>query len=279
MPPCNDACPAGENIQGWLYEAEEGGAGYERAWRRIMEDNPFPAIMGRVCYHPCETACNRGQLDEAVGINSVERFVGDEAIRQGWTVSRRRCRPSGRRVLVVGAARPASLRPTTSPGRPRRDHQGGGADGRRHDALRHPPLPPLPRRARRRGAAHPRPRRHPRARRQGHRPRRDPRRVRRGLPRRRRPARQAGLHPRRLGLPRARRRRHAARRRGGREAAAGPAGGGLRRRQHRDGRGPDRQAARRRPRRSWSTAGPRTGCRPTSPRSPRPRTRACSSPG
>lgn len=102
MPPCNNACPAGEDIQGWLYEAEEGGAGYERAWRRIMEDNPFPAVMGRVCYHPCETACNRGQLDEAVGINSVERFVGDEAIRRGWTVSVP-VPASGKRVLVVGA--------------------------------------------------------------------------------------------------------------------------------------------------------------------------------
>ena len=102
MPPCNDACPAGENIQGWLYEAEEGGAGYERAWRVLMADNPFPAVMGRVCYHPCETACNRGQLDEAVGINSVERFVGDEALRQGWTVAVE-APPTGRRVLVVGA--------------------------------------------------------------------------------------------------------------------------------------------------------------------------------
>jgi NADPH-dependent glutamate synthase beta subunit-like oxidoreductase len=102
MPPCNDACPAGENVQAWLYEAEEGGAGYERAWRKIMEDNPFPAVMGRVCYHPCETVCNRGQLDEAVGINSVERFVGDEAIRQGWTVSVD-VPATGKRVLVVGA--------------------------------------------------------------------------------------------------------------------------------------------------------------------------------
>jgi NADPH-dependent glutamate synthase beta subunit-like oxidoreductase len=102
MPPCNDACPAGENIQAWLYEAEEGAEGYERAWRKIMVDNPFPAIMGRVCYHPCETACNRGQLDEAVGINSVERFLGDEAIRQGWTVSVD-VPTSGKRVLVVGA--------------------------------------------------------------------------------------------------------------------------------------------------------------------------------
>jgi NADPH-dependent glutamate synthase beta subunit-like oxidoreductase len=102
MPPCNDACPAGENIQAWLYEAEEGAEGYERAWRKIMVDNPFPAIMGRVCYHPCETACNRGQLDEAVGINSVERFLGDEAIRHGWTVSVD-VPTSGKRVLVVGA--------------------------------------------------------------------------------------------------------------------------------------------------------------------------------
>ena len=100
--PCHDACPAGENVQAWLYEAEEGGDGYERAWRKIMEENPFPAIMGRVCYHPCETACNRGQLDEAVGINSVERFVGDEAIRQGWRVDVE-VPPTGKHVLVVGA--------------------------------------------------------------------------------------------------------------------------------------------------------------------------------
>ena len=50
----------------------------------LTEDNPLPAVMGRVCYHPCETACNRGKLDEAVGINSVERFLGDEAIKRGW---------------------------------------------------------------------------------------------------------------------------------------------------------------------------------------------------
>ena len=102
LPPCNQACPAGENIQSWLYEAEEGGEGYERAWRRIMEENPFPAVMGRVCYHPCESLCNRAQLDEAVGINSVERFLGDLAIERGWQVERT-VEPSGKRVLVVGA--------------------------------------------------------------------------------------------------------------------------------------------------------------------------------
>jgi NADPH-dependent glutamate synthase beta subunit-like oxidoreductase len=102
LPPCNHACPAGEDIQGWLYEAEEGAEGYERGWRKIMEDNPFPAIMGRVCYHPCESSCNRGQLDEAVGIHSVERLLGDEGIKHGWTVEAA-APPTGKRVLIVGA--------------------------------------------------------------------------------------------------------------------------------------------------------------------------------
>jgi 2-oxoacid:acceptor oxidoreductase delta subunit (pyruvate/2-ketoisovalerate family) len=102
LPPCSSACPAGEDVQQWLYDAEEGDGGYERAWRRIMDDNPFPAVMGRVCYHPCETKCNRGQLDEAVGINSVERFLGDEGIARGWRVEAL-MPPSGKRVLVVGA--------------------------------------------------------------------------------------------------------------------------------------------------------------------------------
>ena len=102
LPPCNNACPAGENIQQWLYHAEDGPDGYEAAWRQIMEDNPFPAIMGRVCYRPCETACNRAQLDTAVGINSVERFLGDEAIKRGWKIPVAAA-PTGKRVLVVGA--------------------------------------------------------------------------------------------------------------------------------------------------------------------------------
>src|SRR3954451_4729591 len=100
LPPCNHACPAGEQIQGWLYAAEDGG--YETAWRRLVADNPFPAIMGRVCYHPCETACNRAELDTAVGINSVERFLGDEALSQGWRLPEPGS-PTGQRVLVVGS--------------------------------------------------------------------------------------------------------------------------------------------------------------------------------
>jgi 2-oxoacid:acceptor oxidoreductase delta subunit (pyruvate/2-ketoisovalerate family) len=100
LPPCNNACPAGEDIQGWLYSAEAGD--YEIAWRTLTTDNPLPAVMGRVCYHPCENACNRAQLDEAVGINSVERFLGDVAIRNGWQFERPQAE-SGKRVLVVGA--------------------------------------------------------------------------------------------------------------------------------------------------------------------------------
>jgi 2-oxoacid:acceptor oxidoreductase delta subunit (pyruvate/2-ketoisovalerate family) len=100
LPPCNQACPAGENIQGWLYHAESGD--YEAAWRLLTLDNPMPAVMGRVCYHPCEGSCNRAQLDSAVGINSVERFLGDEAIRRGWRFSVPDF-SKGKRILVVGA--------------------------------------------------------------------------------------------------------------------------------------------------------------------------------
>ncbi len=100
LPPCNATCPAGENIQGWLYHAE--GGDYEAAWRQLVQDNPMPAVMGRVCYHPCESACNRGKLDESVGINAVERFLGDEAIKRGWRFDPP-APDSGKRVLVVGA--------------------------------------------------------------------------------------------------------------------------------------------------------------------------------
>ena len=105
LAPCNHACPAGEDIQGWLYRAEEGDD--EGAWRILMEANPFPAVMGRACFRPCETACNRASLDEAVGINAVERFLGDRAIESGWTVPAGDV-GSGSRVLVVGAG-PAGL--------------------------------------------------------------------------------------------------------------------------------------------------------------------------
>jgi 2-oxoacid:acceptor oxidoreductase delta subunit (pyruvate/2-ketoisovalerate family) len=100
LPPCNHACPAGEDIQGWLFHAESGD--YHRAWQELVKNNPLPALMGRVCYHPCEGACNRGQLDEAVSIHAVERFLGDQAQKHGWKFERP-AKASGKRVLVVGA--------------------------------------------------------------------------------------------------------------------------------------------------------------------------------
>jgi len=100
LPPCNKQCPAGEDIQGWLFHAESGD--YESAWRHLTKDNPFPAIMGRVCYHTCEGACNRGKVDESVGINSVEHFLGDEALKHGWKLTAP-ASESGKHVLVVGA--------------------------------------------------------------------------------------------------------------------------------------------------------------------------------
>jgi NADPH-dependent glutamate synthase beta subunit-like oxidoreductase len=100
LPPCNVACPAGENIQAWLADAQAGR--HEQAWRQLVQDNPLPAIHGRVCYHPCEDVCNRAELDTAVSIHGVERFLGDLALERGWMFD-----PpppaSGKRVLVVGA--------------------------------------------------------------------------------------------------------------------------------------------------------------------------------
>lgn len=105
LPPCNNACPAGENIQEWLRLMKAGQA--KEAWLQLVQDNPFPAIHGRVCYHPCETACNRADLDQAVSIRSVERHLGDLAIAEGWDYPAPR-RRSGRRVMVVGSG-PAGL--------------------------------------------------------------------------------------------------------------------------------------------------------------------------
>lgn len=105
LPPCNKQCPAGENIQQWLYYAAEGD--YEQAWRVLTENNPLPACMGRVCYHTCEGKCNRGFLDESVGINSVERFLGDYALSHKLAF-KKPARETGKRVLIIGSG-PAGL--------------------------------------------------------------------------------------------------------------------------------------------------------------------------
>ncbi|HEY3337706.1 MAG TPA: NAD(P)-binding protein [Propionicimonas sp.] len=100
LPPCNSGCPAGENIQEWLRLVKAGQE--EAAWRELVKNNPFPAIHGRVCYHPCEAACNRVELDGSVSIHSVERYLGDLAIEKGWTFEKPRF-STGRRILVIGA--------------------------------------------------------------------------------------------------------------------------------------------------------------------------------
>ena len=100
LPPCNAACPAGENIQAWLALAQAGQ--YRKAWEIVLGDNPFPAVHGRVCYHPCEFElnCNRRELDSQVSIHAVERFLGDLAAEQGLDSTPEAS--TGKRVLVVG---------------------------------------------------------------------------------------------------------------------------------------------------------------------------------
>jgi len=100
LPPCNAACPAGEDIQAWLAHMQAGE--HEQAWRALVADNPFAAIHGRVCYHPCESQCNRAHLDSAVSIHAVERLLGDLALEEGWLFDPPP-RRSGKRVLVIGA--------------------------------------------------------------------------------------------------------------------------------------------------------------------------------
>src|SRR5260370_42496579 len=105
LPPCNFACPAGEDIQGWMSAGSAGD--YHKAWSALVQHNPLPAVMGRVCYHPCEFNCNRAQFDQPLNIHAVERFLGDEAIREGWEFNQP-APSTGKHVLVVGAG-PAGL--------------------------------------------------------------------------------------------------------------------------------------------------------------------------
>ena len=100
LPPCNDACPAGENIQAWLALAQAGD--FEGAWRELVSNNPLPSIHGRVCYHPCEDVCNRAFTDSAISIHAVERFLGDMALELGWKFGASPAK-TGKKILIVGA--------------------------------------------------------------------------------------------------------------------------------------------------------------------------------
>jgi NADPH-dependent glutamate synthase beta subunit-like oxidoreductase len=100
MPPCNNACGTNEKIQGYLDLVKRGK--YLDAYALIKEDMPFPSVTGRVCYHPCEQACNRGKYDEAISIRAVERFLGDlgqalprDVVKAGA--------PNGKKVAIVGS--------------------------------------------------------------------------------------------------------------------------------------------------------------------------------
>jgi NADPH-dependent glutamate synthase beta subunit-like oxidoreductase len=103
--PCHEACPVNGDIATWIGRARERD--YPGAWQSLVRHNPFPAVAGRVCHHPCERACNRAGFDEAVSICRLERFVGDTAIAQGWALPAPAVEQS-ERVAIVGGG-PAGL--------------------------------------------------------------------------------------------------------------------------------------------------------------------------
>ena len=112
-PPCQGSCPSGEDIRGWLQivrqteKPPQGVAWQEYAWRRLTEANPFPSVMGRVCPAPCETGCNRNEVEDHVGINSVEHFLGEYAIANKLALSPAP-ESTGKKVAVIGGG-PAGL--------------------------------------------------------------------------------------------------------------------------------------------------------------------------
>ena len=110
-PPCQGSCPAGEDIRGWLQivrgieksgaESDDDSDWQEYAFRRLTASNPFPAIMGRVCPAPCEDGCNRNEVEEQVGINAVEHFIGDSGIERGFGLGEAGA-DTGKKVAIIG---------------------------------------------------------------------------------------------------------------------------------------------------------------------------------
>lgn len=103
--PCHQACPVGGEIATWIGQARNRDL--QGAWQTLMRHNPFPAIAGRICHHPCESACNRAEYDEALSICRLERFIGDAALEAGWMPPPPACEAAGR-VAIVGGG-PAGL--------------------------------------------------------------------------------------------------------------------------------------------------------------------------
>ena len=112
-PPCQGSCPSGEDIRGWLQivrgieKAPEGMDWEEYAFRRSTDANPFPSQMGRVCPAPCQDGCNRNEVDDFVGINAVEQFIGDTAYKNGYKFERPE-QTSGKKVAIIGGG-PAGM--------------------------------------------------------------------------------------------------------------------------------------------------------------------------
>lgn len=112
-PPCQGSCPSGHDVRGWLgivrgMEKPPADMSWqEYAFRRATDANPFPSIMGRVCPAPCESGCNRNEVDDRVGINSVEQFIGDYAREHGFTFAKPE-QETGKRVAIIGGG-PAGL--------------------------------------------------------------------------------------------------------------------------------------------------------------------------
>lgn len=104
--PCSAACPVGEDIP--RIELLVGQGLIQKAWETILEENPFPSLCGRVCFHPCETACNRGEYDQPIAIHHLERLIGDHALMQGKKSNLRPLAANGKKVAVAGAG-PAGL--------------------------------------------------------------------------------------------------------------------------------------------------------------------------
>lgn len=113
-PPCQGSCPAGEDIRSYLNivrgmeKPTDGSPWQEYAWRRLTIANPFPAVMGRVCPAPCESGCNRNQVEENVGINSVEHYLGNWALEHKLAFKKPDVKPSGKKVAIIGGG-PAGL--------------------------------------------------------------------------------------------------------------------------------------------------------------------------
>lgn len=115
LAPCIGTCPSGSDIRGWITtiaQREKTGLSeeqaFEKAWRTIVEYNPFPAVMGRVCPHPCEKNCNRVEKDGPVSVNALERFIGDWGLAKGLKLDRLEEDPKPETIGVIGAG-PAGL--------------------------------------------------------------------------------------------------------------------------------------------------------------------------